>query len=155
MTDDIAPSPRPLAARTRAERRSVTGALKVACDLIVHDGLYWDQAAVRAGLHVRTMRLAMKRPYVLQYLRQERDVLLASYVAQNPRRLAQLRDQDSNMAAAVRAAATLEMMHDSPTARGGSGVPTQPGLTIQIITRGDATTVGPVIEHDDREPDDR
>jgi hypothetical protein len=146
MTNDLTPTGTAL---TKAEHRSVTGKLKVACDAIVHDGLYWDQAAVRAGLSVRTMRLAMKRPHVLQYLRRERDVLLASYVAQNPRRLAELRDQSVNMAAAVRAAATLETMHDAPASRGAAGEP-MPGLVIRIVTDGTPRVLEPrVIEHDD------
>jgi hypothetical protein len=112
---------------------------------------------VKAGLTVRNMRLAMKRPHVLRYLRHERDVLLASYVAQNPRRLAALRDQSTNMAAAVRAAATLEMMHDNPAARGGASAPLLPGLVIQIVGSSDAAVNPRVIEHEparDREDDE-
>jgi hypothetical protein len=150
MTTNVAPPSRQkIQAQTASARNKVTGALKIALDLIIHEGLNWEDAATQAKLQVRTMRLAMRRPHVLQYLRAERQVLLASVVAQNPRRLQQLRDQDDNRAAAVRAAATLEAMHDSPTAQAGA-MNVKPGLTIQIIADAPPRVVGPVIEHDDK-----
>ena len=151
MTSDLAPTRQAIQAKTASAPGKVSGALKLALDAIVHQGLTWEAAATHAKIQVRTMRLAMSKPHVLQYLRRERQVLLASYVAQNPRRLAQLRDQDENRAASVRAAATLEAMHDAPAARGGSDVPVQPGLQIVIVTSKDPATVGPLIEH---APDD-
>jgi hypothetical protein len=152
MTTEVAPllSRQKIQAATASGRNKVTGALKTALDLIIHEGLDWEDAATQAKLQVRTMRLAMKRPHVLQYLKAERHVLLASVVAQNPRRLQQLRDQNDNRGAAVRAACTLEAMHDSPTAR-SDGAPTTPGLTIMIVSSSDApprVINPPVIEHD-------
>jgi hypothetical protein len=130
MTDDTAqPS---TAATRRSQPGRVEGKVQAACDLIVHQGIEWDQAAVKVGLTVRAMRLALKRPHVLAYLKQEKLVLLASITAQNPRRLAQLRDQNSNPAASVRAAVALDQMMEGGA--GSLGRPTMaPGSTIQIV----------------------
>ena len=123
--------------------------MKIALDLIIHQGLDWEVAATQAKLQVRTMRLAMRRPHVLAYLKAERQVVLASVVAQNPRRLQQLRDQDENRAAAVRAASVLEAMDENAMQRGsGGGVAHAPGLVIQIIG---ADPSPKVIEHDPSE----
>ena len=77
----------------------------------------------------------MSKATRLKYLRHERQVLLASYVAQNPRRLAQLRDQDENRAAAF-VPLRLETMHDAPALAWVLDAPVQPGLqiVIQIIS---------------------
>jgi hypothetical protein len=88
--------------------KGVSGRLKAALDLMTWEGLAWDEAALKANLTVRAMRLALKRPQVLKYLRAERGVLLASASGQNLHALAKLRDQDENRAAAVQAARTLE-----------------------------------------------
>jgi hypothetical protein len=96
------------AAVGKTTANGVSGKLKHALDLMTWQGLPWDEAALKANLTVRAMRLALKRPQVLKYLRAERGVLLASASPQNLHALAKLRDQDENKAAAVQAARTLE-----------------------------------------------
>jgi hypothetical protein len=110
MTDD---KPQELTTQQRAAvgkttPNGVSGRLKTALDMMTWEGLQWDEAALKANLTVRAMRLALKRPAVLKYLRAERGVLLASASGQNLHALARLRDQRENRAAAVQATRTLE-----------------------------------------------
>jgi hypothetical protein len=93
------------------------------------------RGARKANLTVRAMRLALKRPHVLKYLRAERGVLLASASGQNLKALATLRDQTENRAAAVQAARTLEGLATEqfePGARGYSGGRARAGWMIDI-----------------------
>lgn len=110
----------------------VSGRLKAACDDMVWNATPWEEAARKANLTVRAMRLAMKRPQVLAYLKRERGVVLAHITLQNPHRLAELRDQDENRAAAVQAARALEALTEGD--RPMSDAPSErPGVVIQII----------------------
>jgi hypothetical protein len=130
---------------TKPDRRKpLSNQLKAALDSMVEEGLMWDEAAVKQGMHVRSMRLALKRPHVIAYLRNARQVFLASVGAGNLRRLAQLRDQDDNRNAAVAAARTIEGIitetGGSPnsigTGRAGYVIDlTEPGLQIVITER--------------------
>jgi hypothetical protein len=113
MTDDIDKPSQELTVQQRAAigkttPNGVSGRLKAALDDMTWNGTPWEEAATKANLTVRAMRLAMKRPQVLKYLRAERGVLLASASGQNLHALAKLRDQDENRAAAVQAARALE-----------------------------------------------
>jgi hypothetical protein len=114
MTDDTDRPSQELTTQQQAAigktvRNGVSGRLKCALDDMTWNGTPWEEAARKANLTVRAMRLALKRPVVLKYLRQERGVLLASASPQNLHALAKLRDQDENKAAAVQAARTLEV----------------------------------------------
>ena len=107
---------------------------------MVEDGLMWDQAAVKAGMHVRSMRLALKKSRVLTYLKQARQIFLASVGAGNLRRLAQLRDQDDNRNAAVAAARTIEGLIETTHGTSGSIAFGRAGLSsrsIMIISAGE------------------
>jgi hypothetical protein len=86
----------------------VSGRLKVALDDMIEQGTPWEQATVKSNLTVRAMRLALKRPSVIGYLRDARRVWLSSATGQNLHALARVRDQDENKAAAVQAARSLE-----------------------------------------------
>jgi hypothetical protein len=93
----------------KVDRRSqISPQMKAALDSMVEEGLQFDEAAVKQNLTVRAMRLALKRPNVIKYLRDARQVFLAHVGASNIRRLRDLRDQDENRAAAVAAARTIE-----------------------------------------------
>ena len=140
-------------------RKPISNQLKAALDSMVEDGLMWDQAAVKAGMHVRSMRLALKKPHVLNYLKQARQVFLASVGAGNLRRLAQLRDQDDNRNAAVAAARTIEGLiettHGSSAsiAFGRAGYvidlsePTKPGMQIVVYANeGASPAESPMID---------
>jgi len=103
--------------------------LRAACDLMIYKAMSWDAAAVKAGMKVRGMRKAMRRPHVIKYLRDERQVLLAAISTATTLRLAQLRDQDDNRNAAVNAARALEGL-DTDTPHRGGGQATSPGFVI-------------------------
>ena len=142
MTNELTPQQR--AARDRTPKGGVGGRLKAALDDMIWHGTDWDAAAVKANLTVRAMRLALKRPQVLAYVRRERGVLLASMSPKNLQRLGALRDQDDNKAAAVQAARVLEnlnseQMPGGSLARNHAGYvidlsdPPAPGVVIHIL----------------------
>jgi hypothetical protein len=114
--------------------------LKAALDSMIYEALPWDAAAVKAGLKVRGMRKAMRRPHVLQYLREERLVLLAAISTATPLRLAQLRDQDDNRNAAVNAARALEGLDVDMPMRVGQA--SAPGFVIILNPSSAAVTPG-------------
>jgi hypothetical protein len=114
--------------------------LRLALDAMIYEALPWDQAAIKAGLQVRGMRKAMRRPHVLQYLRDERQVLLAAISTATPLRLAQLRDQDENRNAAVNACRVLENLDADMPMRGGQA--SAPGFVIVLNTHAGALTQG-------------
>ncbi|MGY8705117.1 hypothetical protein RAD16_05160 [Bradyrhizobium sp. 18BD] len=135
------------AAIGKTKAGGVSGRLKAALDDMTWNGTPWEEAARKANLTVRAMRLALKRPQVLKYLRTERGVLLAQSSPKTFHRLAELRDQDENRNAAVAAARTLEAMTNetfgggsvlSVSNRGSAGYvidlaePDRPGLQIVI-----------------------
>lgn len=107
------------AAIGKSQRNGVSGRLKACLDMMVWEALPYNEAAVKAGLSVRSIRLAMNRPHVLAYLKRERGVRLVSGSAKNLARLEELRDQDSNITGAVQAAKVLETMTNE--AIGGPG----------------------------------
>src|SRR5580700_1291009 len=101
MTDDAEKSSQELTTQQKAAigkttRNGVSGRLKAALDDMLENGTAWDAAAVKANLTVRAMRLALKRPVVLTYLRAERGALLARMSPQNLHALQRIRDQDEN-----------------------------------------------------------
>ncbi|MGV7215900.1 hypothetical protein [Bradyrhizobium sp. UFLA05-112] len=133
------------AAIGKTKAGGVSGRLKAACDDMVWNGTPWEEAATKANLTVRAMRLAMKRPQVLAYLKAERGVVLAQLTLQNPRRLAELRDQNENRAAAVQAARALEAISEADGPRGDSPND-RPGVVIQIIGAAPAGAPGVSID---------
>jgi hypothetical protein len=98
------------AAIGKTVRNGVSGRLRAALDDMIEHGTPWEQSALKSNLTVRAMRLALKRPVVIRYLRDARRVWLSSATGQNLHALARVRDQDSNMAAAVTAARSLESL---------------------------------------------
>lgn len=151
MTEETKPPSQDLTVQQRAAigkttRNGVSGRLKAALDDMTWNGTAWEEAARKANLTVRAMRLALKRPQVLKYLRAERGVLMAQSSAKNFHRLAELRDQDDNRSAAVAAARTIEVITTETLgdagvgARGGARAgylidlsEPSPGVVIQII----------------------
>jgi len=98
------------AAIGKTKRNGVSGRLKTALDDMIENGTPWELAGPKADLTVRAMRLALARPPVIRYLREKRGVWLSSATGQNLHAMARVRDQDSNMAAAVQAARSLESL---------------------------------------------
>jgi hypothetical protein len=131
-------------AKTASRPGKVTGKLKVAINLMIYEAKQWDEAARQADYSVRSMRLALERPHVLAYLRSAKEVFRQSLCAANPRRLAELRDQNENRAAAVNAVRALEGLGDEAVAPGGQQ--RTPGLVIVINAAPTPATVPSVIE---------
>jgi hypothetical protein len=138
MTDGVDKPSQELTTQQRAaigktRPNGVSGRLKAALDDMTWNGTAWEEAALKANLTVRAMRLALKRPQVLRYLRAERGVLLASASSQNIHALARLRDQDEHRTAAVQAARTLEGLASDqfePGSRGSGAVGARAGWMI-------------------------
>ena len=114
----------------------VKGRLKVALDLMVWgDGerhyLPDNEAAVKAGINVIAIRLALQRPHVLAYYKQQREVLRSRESAANIHRLCEIRDAADNMPA-VNAIKVLEQIGDEQLQR-GTAPNHAPGVTIRVI----------------------
>jgi hypothetical protein len=118
------------------KRKQIRGRLQTALNLMIFGGdnrvaLPWNEAAKSAHFSVQAMRKAIAKPHVQQYLRAQRQVLIAAISGQNPARLAQLRDQDENRGAAVRAAQAIEQIGAAEQARPSNFA--MPGFCVQII----------------------
>ena len=151
-----APSRQAIHAKTRSAPKRITGKLKSACDLMVFGDdklpIYtWDAAARHVDLSVRAMRLALEKAHVRKYIRDQQQVFRAAICAANPRRLAQIRDQDENKSAAVRAIQVLERIDEDSEARSANRA--LPGVTIIIGSPASVTAqqrtidAKPLIEH--------
>jgi hypothetical protein len=154
MTDETEKPAQELTVQQRAAigktiKGGVSGRLKAALDDMVWNGTAWDEAARKANLTVRAMRLAMGRPAVLAYLRRERGVRLVSASTKNLSRLEELRDQDANVTGAVQAAKAIEAMTSEavggPRTIGISGGP-RAGYVIDLSDDGPSPGVVIVIE---------
>jgi hypothetical protein len=116
---------------SRSRPPEISKKLQTALDSMVERGCELQKAAEEGGMTTRGLRLALQRPAVLRYLRRARADLILSIRATTPRRMRQLRDQNSNMAAAVAAGRLLEDMGDE-VIRGEPGTRT-PGFQIVIV----------------------
>jgi|SRR5215468_3346948 len=166
MTDDVTTQPgQQLTAQQgkqadKSPKNGIGGRLKAALDDMVWNGTKWDEAARKANLTTRSMRMSMQKPHVLRYIRAQRGVVLAQSSAKTFHRLAELRDQDENRNAAVAAARALEAMTneafgDKPalsiSSRGAAGYvidlsePARPGLQIVLVEREKAAPPAEVI----------
>lgn len=132
----------------------VTAKLRKALDLMVWDGKPYNEAAILTDISVHTMRNALARPPVLQYLKQQRQMLLASARQRNIPRLAEIRDAADNMPA-VQAIRLLEEMGEERSVVGpGVGSANTPGVTINIVSglrqhvADTSSAILPAIEHD-------
>jgi hypothetical protein len=120
----------------KSVRNGVSGRLKAALDDMIEQGTPWEQAAVKSTLTVRAMRLALKRPAVIQYLRDARRVWLSSATGENLHALARLRDQDENKAAAVQAARSLENLASEQFEPGSIAIGLPPAGYVIDLTDG-------------------
>jgi hypothetical protein len=138
--------------QSEPKRMQIRRKLKAALDGMIWSGLAFDEAARAANFNVRAMRKALERPHVRNYLRTQKQVFRESVSAANIHRAREIRDQTDNQMAAIKAIQVIEQLGDVDHARGGiSGEPLLPGLTIVITNTRDATTVGPVIDHEPRD----
>lgn len=125
----------------------VTGRLKRALDHMILDCMTDSEAAVKTGMHVNAIRLALKRPHVRAYCREQRDLLLEREMARNIHRAVQIRDAANNMPA-VNAIRLLKDWHSGDTPAGSRGSVSVPGLIVQIVMPSGGATIDAVPEHD-------
>jgi hypothetical protein len=110
----------------------VRGKLAEALDLIAYQGTPYDEAARKAGLTVRAMRMALAKPHVIRYLRTQRQVLLASMSGANVLAMAQVRSQTENQNARVGAVKQLEAMSNEQTTLGAGQIAPTAGFVIVL-----------------------
>lgn len=130
---------RPLAvASTKVDpnNRPPTGRTKRALDLMVHEGFTDNEAAVKIGITVTAIRLAIQRRGVRAYLNEQREVSRAHACARNIHRLVEIRDAANNMPA-LQAVRTLEQLGEADAIASGN-VQRAPGVTV-IVVQGAAT----------------
>ena len=100
-------------------------------DRMVWEGIDWYQAANEANIPLFSMRRTLSKPQVIQYLKEQRQVLRASLSTKNIHRLAQIRDAADNMPA-VNAIKLLEELGGEDAKLDPKAI--TPGITIQINT---------------------
>lgn len=137
-----------IAGQDRARPRKVTGKLQVALDAMVFEGLPYDEAAQKANITVRAIRMALSKQHVIAYIRQQRDVLRTSMSGRNILTLAEVRDQKQNQMARVNAVAALERMEDQTHAAGNRA--STPGLVVVVVN---APSSGAVMADQRTEPE--
>ena len=156
-----APSRQKQQAKTRSRAKQVTGSLKVALDLLVRgdeegNALELHEAAKRAGLTTRAVRLAIAKSHVRAYMRKQRDLLTAELGATNIAHIASLRTSSNQMVRVQSCrlleeiAGTVERIDRSPT-RGRV-----PGITIIIASPPTRPMVDdkPLLHTIEAQPDD-
>jgi hypothetical protein len=134
MPHNVAFAANPRERRNVIPAKRIGGRLKQALDLMIWgDGerryLPDNEAAAKAGLNVLSIRLALQRPHVLAYYKQQREVLRARESPANIHRLCEIRDAADNMPA-VNAIRALEQLGDEQTNRPSAP---SPGISIRIV----------------------
>lgn len=154
------PSPRAIAARDRSAPKRITGRLKRAIDLMVWEGLTDSEAAVHdtVKMNVLSIRWALNKRHVRDYLISQRDVLLTREGPRNVHAMIAVRNQTSNQMARVAAVKALEQLEETAGPTGSRGVHTQqPGFIVQVVVQGAQAAVSaqerqieakPLIEHE-------
>jgi hypothetical protein len=132
-------TPRALAPREPAPRRQVKGKLKRALDRVVDEGMDPYEAARAEGLLARSMRKALAKAHVLQYLRQARVVLREQARAQNIHHMIEMRRSSPNEMARLGAMKLIESEDDSYRTTNAHAA-LVPGLVIQILRDSRAPT---------------
>lgn len=115
----------------RSAPGKVTGRLKQALDLMVWNNLSDNEAAAKSKITVTAIRLALRRPHVRAYFREQSDVLREREGPRGIHTLIAVRDQDSNQAARVAAVREMRQANDEQAANGSRSVAV-PGLVIVI-----------------------
>lgn len=122
--------------------------LKIALDLMVFgdengDPCEWDEAARKANLTVRAMRMALERAHVQRYLREQKQVFRASVSAANILHARRIRNQTGNAMASLGAIKLLEQMDERAPAHSGAQKNVTPGVVVVI----NANREAPLIDH--------
>jgi hypothetical protein len=151
---EVNTSPQAIAAQDRSAPGKVTGKLKRALDAMIWQGLNRAEAANQAGMAEHSLYVALTRPHVKAYYRQQLDVLRTSERARNIHTLAEVRDQKSNQMARVQAVKALEQLADDESTARTAAYRFAPGVVIVVAQPGAVmahergNTAKPLIEHD-------
>lgn len=115
----------------RRRKRGLTIAIRTAIDEMIYDRRSRAEACEKAGITERALYLGLEKAEVAAYWNKAIVVLRAGERAQNFHRLTNIRDQDENRAAAVKAVQLMEALDAEAIARPSTGA--KPGVTIRII----------------------
>jgi hypothetical protein len=126
-------------ARNKTPKPRITKRVKDAIDAIVTLGIAYNEAAAESGLTTRAMRLALERPHVLSYLKQQLKVLRDARGPRNFHRLCAIADAADNLPA-VHALRALELLSEESSARRNDS-PT-PGVVLNIVH---ASSLPPIV----------
>ena len=142
------PFSEPISLKRRTPDPKITARVAAAIELMVEQGLQFDQAAKTVGLHVRAMRKALDKPHVLKYMKERKYVFRESISAANIFTLADVRDNSGNAIARVQAVKALEQIGDADPV----GTKQQPpGFALVIVNTSAVTQAVPkIIEHNDK-----
>jgi hypothetical protein len=110
--------------------------MKAALDVMVWEGLPDNQAAVKTGLTISAIRIALKQPHGRAYYREQLQVLRERESAANIHAMIRVRDQDDNKMASLNAAIALDRSSEAETH--GARAMSLPGLQIVIVQGGSA-----------------
>jgi hypothetical protein len=124
-------------ARSRTPKPRITPRVKRAIDAIVETGADYQQAAAQVGLSTYALRLALSKSHVLNYLRQQLQVLRDARGPRNFHRLCEIADRNDTMPA-VQALRTLEQVSDEPLRTANAA--DARGVTIRIINIAPSST---------------
>lgn len=113
--------------------RPPTGRTKQALDLMVHEGLTDNEAAVKVGITITAIRMAIQKRGVRAYLNEQREVSRARVCARNIHRLAEIRDKADNMPA-IQAIKLLEQVDEGDSGVAGR-VQRAPGVTVIVVSQ--------------------
>ena len=130
MPNELAFSDNSRLARNKTPPLRITKRVKRAIELIVHEAMPFDQAAREVDFSLRALRLAMNKPHVMQFYKQECEVFRDCRRARNYQRLAQIADDQNNMPAvnAIKTMMGLELEQTNNKQTNAS-----PGVTIRIV----------------------
>lgn len=132
------PTPRQPSATTKSKALKVTGTLKATLDLMVFGPSEGDKAGLaldladacrETGFRFSSMRKALERPHVRQYLNAQKQVFRAAASAQNISYAVKMRSDSGNAMAQLGAMKFIEA--DEQQHQRQSTAPT-PGITIVI-----------------------
>jgi hypothetical protein len=98
---------------------------------MVWQNLTDNEAAAKSKITVTAIRLALRRPHVRAYFREQSDVLREREGPRGIHTLIAVRDQDSNQAARVAAVREMRQVNDEEAAK--TGRTSLPGLQIVIV----------------------
>lgn len=126
----------------------VFGKLKLALGFMVWgdeagEPMEFADAARKANLSVRAMRLALERPHVIRYLSEQKQVFRKSVSATNISHLRKIRNASGNAMAQLGAIKLIEQMDERAPSSAGTQRNAAPGVV--VIVNADRGT--PVMGH--------